>query len=533
MPPNTSNQSQAQRFLLQPHLRDLYAPFGPAYPVSRRFHAKFNMRTYLAAFLVALVVAAGLVPWVRRLALRLGVVASPGGRHVHGQYVPRLGGLAIAVATLCPLCTLFFVDSDVARIISPWHGHALTLICGSLFMCAIGVWDDVRGLRPRFKLLAQMCGAIFAYALGYRIEGFDIPFVGPTSVGVLSPFLTVLWIVGITNAVNLIDGLDGLAAGVVFFAATTNLIVGLLAWPYVGAVFVCLLMASLMGALLGFLWYNFNPARIFMGDSGSYFLGYTLALTSLLSPIQKASTAVSLVIPIIALGLPIFDTLLSVARRYVAHQPIFNADRGHIHHRLLDVGFTHRRAVVTLYGVTVVLAALAIVATLDRAWSSGLAVLGASAMLFGLVRFVSQFDRAQARRGHSAEPDPFANSLRVVVPQLLVELSDVSTLAALRLVIESELERLQCSSFLVLEHESSVLSVTTATANDTLPEVFMAADSALEIRVCCRTNRPLSANARLLLQLVADGVSATLKRLAEIKGQASAPNSRSTRDSHS
>lgn len=471
------------------------------------------MRTYLAAFVFALVVAGGLIPWIRRFALRLGVVASPGGRHVHGHVVPRLGGIAIAVATLAPLVTLFFVDSDVARIISPWRGLALTLIAGSSFMCLVGAWDDARGLDPRLKLLAQVGAAIFAYALGFRIEGFDIPLVGPTSVGVLSPFLTILWIVGITNAVNLIDGLDGLAAGVVFFAATTNLIVGLLAWPYVGAVFVCLLMASLMGALLGFLWYNFNPARIFMGDSGSYFLGYTLALTSLLSPIQKASTAVSLVIPIIALGLPIFDTLLSVARRYSAHQSIFHADRGHIHHRLLDVGFTHRRAVVTLYGVTVVLAALAIVATLDRAWSSGLAVLGASAMLFGLVRFVSQFDRDQARARAVGLREPVAESLRLNVPRVLVALAEISTQDALLELLQKELEGLACAMIHV-SHQGSPLLTAGDTTTSTLTEVFTTNRSDYEVHVGPHANAPLSADARLLMQLVADGVVATLRRVS-------------------
>ncbi len=381
------------------------------------------MRTFIAAFFMALVVAGCLTPLVSWLARRLGATSQPGGRHVNNLAIPRLGGLALAVATLSPLATLFFVDSEVARIVRDWKTAAFALVAGPMFMCLVGAWDDVRGLRPWTKLIAQLAAAIFAYAWGFRIDGLLIPLIGPIALGAFAPIATVVWIVGITNAVNLIDGLDGLAAGVVFFAAATNLIVALVSGPKFGGIFVCLLMASLMGALLGFLFYNFNPARIFMGDSGSYFLGYTLALTSLLSPIQKASTAVSLVIPVLALGLPIFDTLLSIARRYLEHRPVFSADRGHIHHRLLDMGLTHRRTVVTLYGITFMLAGLAIITTIERAWVAGFAVLGASAILFGLVRFLGYFESSQqAVRLSSHTYDLLTDQLRRLLPSLVVQL---------------------------------------------------------------------------------------------------------------
>ena len=160
-------------------------------------------------------------------------------------------------------------------------------------------------------------------------------------MGVFALPVTVLWIVGVTNAVNLIDGLDGLAAGVTFFAAFTSFVIASIS----GSVFVALTMAALMGALVGFLFFNFNPARIFMGDSGSYFLGFVLATTALAGGglQQKASTAVSLLVPVLALGVPIFDTLFSMFRRVLERRPIFSADRGHVHHRLLDIGLTHRR----------------------------------------------------------------------------------------------------------------------------------------------------------------------------------------------
>ena len=244
----------------------------------------------------------------------------------------------------------------------------------------------------------------------------------------------MLWIVGVINAVNLIDGLDGLAAGVVFFAAATNFVVAWLS----GTMLVALLAAAIAGAVLGFLIYNFNPARIFMGDSGSYLLGYVLATTALVGTPQKASTAVSLLVPVMALGVPIFDTLFAMVRRILERRPVFSPDRGHIHHRLLDMGLTHRRAVLVLYAVCGVFTAAAIGVSLERAWQVGAALLGASLALVGLVRFVGYFEylhlhlRQRARiRSRDAE------RLRFTLPRLPRRLEAA---ASERAVIE-ELER--------------------------------------------------------------------------------------------
>src|SRR5262249_52489320 len=156
--------------------------------------------------------------------------------------------------------------------------------------------------------------------------------------------ITVLWITGIVNAINLIDGLDGLAAGIVFFAGLTNFVVAYMH----GALMVALFMSAMLGATAGFLFHNFNPARIFMGDSGSYFLGYVIATSSLLGSMQPTSTTVALLVPMLALGVPIFDTLFAIVRRFLERRPLFSPDRGHIHHRLVDMGITHRRAVLIL-----------------------------------------------------------------------------------------------------------------------------------------------------------------------------------------
>jgi UDP-GlcNAc:undecaprenyl-phosphate GlcNAc-1-phosphate transferase len=244
-------------------------------------------------------------------------------------------------------------------------------------------------------------------------------------MGAFARPVTVLWIVGITNAVNLIDGLDGLAAGVAFFAALTGFVVAVLN----GSTLVGLVLASMMGVLLAFLFFNFNPARIFMGDSGSYLLGYVLATTSLTGALQqKASTAVSLLVPIIALGLPIFDTLFSMFRRFLERRPIFSPDRGHIHHRLLDLGLTQRRAVMLLYGVSIAFAACSIAISLGRSWETGIALLSASIVVFLLMRF-SGYSEYLYRIGRSkaAVYDTAAEKLRHAVPHLLEQLGRART----------------------------------------------------------------------------------------------------------
>ncbi|MEM9694075.1 MAG: MraY family glycosyltransferase [Myxococcota bacterium] len=342
------------------------------------------MRSLLAAFVISNVVTAVLIPFVRRFALRRGAVANGGGRHVHDTSVPRLGGIAICVGILVPVVGLFLVDSGTTVSFEAAPGLALGLFVGSVTMCVLGAVDDTRGIRALYKLYAQLGVASFAFACGFRIEAVDLPLFGSVSMGIFALPVTVAWIVGITNAVNLIDGLDGLAGGVVFFAALTNLVVSVIGHQ----VWTALVMAATLGAVLGFLYFNFNPARIFMGDSGSYLLGYVLAVTALAGVAVKASTAVALLVPIVALGVPIIDTLFAILRRYLERRPLFSPDRGHIHHRLLDLGLTHRRAVLLLYAVSVIFTVASIAIYLGRAWQVGVALLVCSITVFGLARFV-------------------------------------------------------------------------------------------------------------------------------------------------
>ncbi len=304
------------------------------------------MYSIAIAFVTALVVTAALTPLVRHFALAAGAVDEPTARRVHTRRVPRLGGVAIVVGFMAPLAALFVLRTGFARV-ELFRNHTLLagLLAGAVVMATLGFVDDVSGVGAKRKLLVQTVAACCAYAGGLRIGSLSLPFVGEVTLGWLSLPATILWIAAVANALNLIDGLDGLAGGVAFFACVTNFVVAYLSHNLM----ICLFSVALAGAILGFLIYNFNPATIFMGDSGSLFLGYVLATMSLLgSSSQKSPTAIAILVPLLALGLPLMDMLLAMMRRFLERRSIFAADRGHLHHRLLDLGLTHRRAVLVL-----------------------------------------------------------------------------------------------------------------------------------------------------------------------------------------
>jgi UDP-GlcNAc:undecaprenyl-phosphate GlcNAc-1-phosphate transferase len=373
------------------------------------------VKSAIATFILAVLVTAALTPLVRRLALRVGAVDSPGGRKVHARQVPRLGGVAIVIGFFVPLVTLFVLGTSAGRIFFSATHVTAGLIVGALLIVGVGLLDDVRGVSARTKLLVQVAAAAVAFACGMRIDALDLPWVGTFQLGWFALPATVLWVVGIVNAINLIDGLDGLAAGVAFFACLTNFAIASLT----GNVFIFLVMASLGGALVGFLFYNFHPARIFMGDCGSMFLGFVLASASLLGAgTQKSPTLIAIVAPILALGLPIADTLLTIARRFLARRSIFVADRGHIHHRLLDMGLTHRRAVLSLYLLSIAFTVLALVVYFGRSWQVGAALFALTVLLVAVVRFVGYFNSSLVAIGQTAA-DSLVPVLRRSVPPVL------------------------------------------------------------------------------------------------------------------
>ena len=341
------------------------------------------MRTAGVAFVLACLVSGLLTPVVRRFALRHRLFDDHvAARKIHGRPIPRLGGIAIAAGFYAPLLALLLEASSVGGTFYANSHRALAFLMGGLAICGLGLYDDIRGSGAGKKFLAQFAIAGALYWFGFRIENLALPFVGTFSLGPLSIVFTLLWIVGVINAMNLIDGLDGLAAGVGLFGLVTTFVLAASRSDPV----MMLFMASLGGATVGFLVYNFNPASIFMGDTGSMFLGYVLALGSIQTN-QKSSTAVAILVPIVALGLPIADTLLAMIRRAINRQPMFSADRAHIHHKLLDIGFSQKQAVLVLYSTSVLLCVTALLLTVASGFQSAviLLVMG-TAGFFGIRR---------------------------------------------------------------------------------------------------------------------------------------------------
>ena len=356
------------------------------------------MVTYAVAFLVALMVGAVLTLLVRNQAMQFGWYdQARSTRKVHARPVPRLGGIAIVVAFFTPLTALLVVDSGVGRQFLANRDLVLALFLGGSAIALLGIFDDFRGSGARLKFTVQFAVALAMWGVGLRIESITWPFGPPLQLGVLSLPFTLLWIVGVVNAVNLIDGLDGLAGGVAFFAAGTNLILAVAR----GDVLMALCMAALAGAVLGFLVFNFNPATIFMGDTGSMFLGFVLATVSIKTS-TKSGTAVAMIVPVIALGLPIMDTLLAMSRRAFLGRRMFDADRDHIHHRMMSqLNLSHRDAVLALYGLSILFGATALGLASANSIQSALLLAAISIVVVVLVRKLGYLDPKSARAANA------------------------------------------------------------------------------------------------------------------------------------
>jgi len=283
------------------------------------------------------------------MAFCLGAVDKPDERKVHKVTMPRLGGTSIVLGFTA--CGAFLAYTDI---LGPLAG----ILVGGGIIYIVGALDDIYQLSPKVKLLGQIAAALVAVWFGVRVDFITNPFDGLLYLGYLSIPITVLWIVGVTNAINLIDGLDGLAAGVSAIAAITMGIVALRMGQVMVAAFAFLLAAS----VFGFLPYNFNPARIFMGDSGSLFLGFVLSSLAV-TGVMKSAAIISLFTPVAIWGIPIFDTLFAIVRRARNGSPIFMPDKAHLHHRLMALGMTHRQAVLAIYGVSAFFGCAAVLLT--------------------------------------------------------------------------------------------------------------------------------------------------------------------------
>lgn len=306
------------------------------------------MNTYLTLFIISLCSSLFLTPVLRRLAQRFNWLDVPQDRRrIHTQPIPRLGGIAIFLSVAVALLVLPLLDNLVTQsLVTRWRVICAVLIPSTLVLL-FGIFDDLHGTSAKWKFTALGLAAVLFYFMGGRISAITLPFIGSTEIpAILSLMLTVLWIVSISNAFNLIDGMDGLAAGASLFAALVMLVVSFT----MGNPFVTVILLALSGALIGFLRYNFNPASIFLGDSGALFIGFTLGALSIVGA-QKASTAVAVAIPLMAFGLPVIDTGFTIIRRFISGKPLFQGDREHIHHKLLDRGWSQRRVAFVLYGV--------------------------------------------------------------------------------------------------------------------------------------------------------------------------------------
>ncbi|TZE81302.1 MraY family glycosyltransferase [Calorimonas adulescens] len=296
------------------------------------------------AFLIAFLVT----PMAKVIAIKVGAIDMPGEeRRIHTRPIPRMGGLSIFAAFV--LSTLVFMPMDIKTV---------GLILASSLIVVMGIVDDIKGLSATVKMGGQILAAMVLVFFGFRIEWLTSPLDGMIYLGWLSIPATVFWVVGITNTFNLIDGLDGLAAGISAISSVTMFVVALLN----GRDTAAMLLLIVAGAALGFLPHNFNPAKIFMGDTGSLFLGFVLSAISIQGTI-KGATAIAIVIPVLAMGLPIFDTAIAIVRRAKNGMPIMQPDRGHLHHRLLDMGFTQRQVVLILYAISGILGVVAIAVT--------------------------------------------------------------------------------------------------------------------------------------------------------------------------
>lgn len=314
------------------------------------------MRTYFTVLLLAMVVSFLMTPIAARLAFWVGAVDRPDARKIHREPIPRLGGLAVLAGFCAPWAALYLIDNRVARIFQEHEALVLTLLgCGCL-MFAVGMLDDIVGLSAARKLAMQVGIAAGMYAGGIRITEVTNPFGEAWPLGWMAAPLTVLWIVGLTNATNLLDGMDGLVAGVAAVLALSLAMINIIG----GNTVVALLTFALAGAALGFLPYNFSPARIFLGDSGSLFMGLLMAGIGTLS-FFKAATATLVLVPLLLFALPLFDTTQVVIGRMRRGRHPFTPDDTHVHHRLLRFGLSQKEAACFFYVVTVFLGLAAIV----------------------------------------------------------------------------------------------------------------------------------------------------------------------------
>jgi len=333
------------------------------------------LTSYIIVFLLSGLISSVVTPLIPLLARKFGVMDRPNERKIHHRLVPSWGGLAIYVAFSGSIA-LTFLFHEASRLLIRHHQfmvkeYLVGVLLGATIITILGLIDDKKGLNPSTKLLGQVIAAIILFWYGIRIAGINNPF-GKTYLEFslyLSFLLTIIWTVTFINSINLIDGLDGLAAGIVVIAAVTFFVITIFqidkqnnAAIIKRLELVAIMAMALVGSTGGFLLYNFHPAKIFMGDTGSMLLGFILGAITIMGTL-KTVAAIALLIPVMVIGLPLFDTFLTILRRLKMRRPLLQADRGHLHHRLLNYGWGQKRTVLLMYGISGVLGLGAILLT--------------------------------------------------------------------------------------------------------------------------------------------------------------------------
>ena len=327
------------------------------------------------AFVLAFVVAFVTTPYTIKLAKKVGAVDIPKDeRRTHKRAIPKFGGPAVILGFLVSAIYLLIVmnmEKTVNLFGFEQYGRKLLgFLAGIVILAIFCIVDDIKTIKPLTKLLGQLLAAIAVVLAGIRIDGITLPFLNfPEIHEIISVILTIVWIIIVTNAINLIDGLDGLSSGISVISAISLLIIFVLNGSSLVSI---VLITALAGALVGFLPYNFSPAKTFIGDTGSNFLGFSLAIISILGS-AKTYTAAVIVLPLIVLGLPIFDTCMAIIRRLIKGKSIkavFKADKGHLHHRLLAKGYSQKQAVILLYGISAILGLFAIILCDSGIWKA-------------------------------------------------------------------------------------------------------------------------------------------------------------------
>ncbi|RKQ34320.1 glycosyltransferase family 4 protein [Oceanobacillus halophilus] len=311
------------------------------------------------ALVICFAAAILITPLIKKLALTIGATDKPNQRKVHETAMPRLGGLAIFISFL--IGTVFFLPSTT---------EAWPMVIGATIIIITGLLDDLYNIPAKFKLLGQVIAAVVTVSGGVTIDFITLFTDEKFEFGIFAVPITIMWIVAITNAINLIDGLDGLAAGVssIAFITITGLAITM------GDYFIALISLIMLGSTLGFLVYNFYPAKIFMGDTGSLFLGYMISVIAVMG-LYKEVTIVSLVVPIMILAIPILDTTFAIVRRLIHKKPISAPDKDHLHHCIIRLGYTHRQTVIMIYALSSLFSIAAIVFTRSTLWGSILILL--------------------------------------------------------------------------------------------------------------------------------------------------------------